>query len=224
MEYNLSFDYAAAIILLILIVALSTVYYTDTDRTKLFRMYTICSLVNAILDIITAYTISYAEYVPDALNIVLNTLYQCSSIVSVSYGVLYFYEYCEARGDKNLLIDRLIRCFYFGMLALNMLFGYMFTFTGHEYVHGPLFLAAYIVPFILVAHAWGNAIYNCKKYELSKLLLTFIFLAVPIACGIMQAIIGSVTLVAFGEALCALIMIFSLETPEYRKLTQTLFE
>ena len=83
MVYNISFDIAAVLVLAVLSIALATVHYTESRRSKLFRVYILTVMINAIMDIITCITISYSGYVSDWLNQVLNTLYQLSSALSV---------------------------------------------------------------------------------------------------------------------------------------------
>ncbi len=55
-----------------------------------------------------------------------------------------------------------------------------------------------------------------------KIIVLFLFL--PTVFTLVQMIVGDTLLIAFGEAFSALIMLFALETPDYRKLMKTLNE
>ena len=63
MHYNISFDIAAILVLIVLAVGMKTVLYTDTRGHKLVRIYVYSVIAFAVIDVITAYTICYGSVV-----------------------------------------------------------------------------------------------------------------------------------------------------------------
>ncbi len=226
MTYNISFDVAAILLLGVLSIALNTVHYTATKRSAMFRRYVYWVMINAALDIVTAYTIDYGKMVPDTLNLVLNTLYQFSSVCTVYVAIRYVAVYGECTTKVDHVIDTILGLIYVGMLTTNLFTGAVFSFRDGEYVHGPLFLGTYVCSFLIVIHMIVTVFVQRRMFTKNKtqfLLISF-FLCLPLIFSISQIIVGNVLLTAFGEAFAALVMLFSLETPDYNALMKTMEE
>lgn len=226
MTYNISFDVASMFILTVLIVALNTVYFTSSKRSKMFLKYVYCVWVNAALDIITAFTIAYGTSVPDFLNQLLNSLYQFSSAYTVYTAIRYVVEYTGCNTKVDRIIDTCLGVIYCLMLAVNVFTGVVFSFEGGQYIHGPLFLGTYICSFLIVVHTMLSVLFNKRDFRDKKVMfyLTIFFLSLPLMFSIAQILIGDVLLTAFGESFAALLMLFSVETPDYNALMKTMQE
>lgn len=224
MNYNISFDIATIAILAVMWVALRTVFFTPSRNSRIFRGFVGMTLINAMLDILTAYTIAYAAQVPDVLNLILNTLYQYTSAFTVYYAIRYVFEYLECADNINRTINHILGTLYLGLLAVNLFTGLVFSFENHEYIHGPLFFGTYILSFLIVIHAFTTVLFKKKTLDRRKSSIVLFFLTLPITFSIIQMIIGDVLLTAFGEAFASMIMLFSLETPDYSKLLKTMDE
>lgn len=224
MSYNISFDIATIAILSVMFVALKTVFYTPSKQSTIFRRFIAMTLINAVLDIITAFTITYASQVPDIANLLLNTVYQFSSAFTVYYAIRYVIVYLDCSKKSNVIINHVIGFSYIGILIINLFTGIVFTFDGHEYVHGPLFFSTYILSFCVVIHAFITTIINRRSIPRTKFRIVLFFLTLPIVFSIIQMLVGNVLLTAFGEAFASMIMLFSLETPDYNKLLATMEE
>lgn len=224
MTYNISFDIATIVISGVLFVALKTVFYTESIRSSVFRKFIAMTLINSVLDILTAYTIAYSSAIPDVLNLLLNTLYQFSSAFTVYYAIRYVFVYIECSKKANIIVNHIIGFSYLGLLTVNIFTGVVFSFKNHEYIHGPLFFFTYILSFTVVIHAFIATISERKKIAKSQYHIVLFFLTLPIAFSVIQMLIGDVLLTSFGEAFASLIMLFSLETPDYNKLLATMEE
>ena len=222
MNYNISFDIATMAILAVMFVALKTVVYTPSFKSVIFRRFIGMTLVNAALDIVTAYTISYSQTVPDALNQILNTIYQFTSAFTVYYAIRYVFEYLECATKLNKIINHICGFSYIGLLSVNVFTGWVFSFENHEYVHGPLFFGTYILSFVVVIHAFLSVFIKRKQFERRQANIVLFFLTLPVTFSIIQMFVGDVLLTAFGEAFASMIMLFSLETPDYTKLLATM--
>ena len=222
MIYNISFDIAALLMISVLAVGLNTVLYTDSPASKSYRRYTYSIIVNALMDIITAYTISYSDRVNDTLNIILNTFYQYSSAFVVFTALWCVLGYLGKTKKIHNLFNYIVGFAYIAMLTLNMFFGFIFTFKNHEYVHGPLFVMTFITAFVLVIHTIVLVIIYRKKLPKSKVLIMIFFLSSPIIFSCIQIFAGNYLLTAFGAAFATMIMLFAMETPDYKKLLKTM--
>ena len=224
MNYNISFDIATMAILAVMYVALRTVVYTPSFKSAIFRRFIGMTLVNAALDIVTAYTISYSQTVPDAFNQILNTIYQFTSAFTVYYAIRYVFEYLECATKFNKIINHICGFSYIGLLSVNVFTGWVFSFENHEYVHGPLFFGTYILSFVVVIHAFLSVFIKRKQFDRRQANIVLFFLTLPVTFSIIQMFVGDVLLTAFGEAFASMIMLFSLETPDYNKLLATMEE
>ena len=74
LKYNISYEVASTIFLIILLCFIRLQYDTHSRLNKEFRKLTLLGLITTILDVTTAVTISYASIVPIEVNILLNTL------------------------------------------------------------------------------------------------------------------------------------------------------
>lgn len=224
MTYNISFDIATIAILAVMYVALRTVVYTPSHKSAIFRRFVAMTLINAALDIVTAYTISYAADIPDVLNQILNTLYQYSSAFTVYYAIRYVFEYLDCANNFNRIVNHILGALYLGLLGINIFTGLVFSFENHTYIHGPLFFGTYIISFLVVIHAFLTVLILRENFDKLMCRIVLFFLTLPITFSIIQMIMGDVLLTSFGEAFASMIMLFSLETPDYNKLLKTMDE
>lgn len=224
MNYNISYDIAAILVLTVLAGGMNTVLYTDTRGSKLVRRYVYCVFASAIIDVITAYTISYGYLVPDVLNLILNTLYQYSSILCVTVAMVAVFNYYPRIGTYGIWINRVLIGLLTAIVTVNLFTGILFRFDNGRYIHGPLYLMAYILSFAIVLHAFYVVYRNRADRPATTSRIVLCFLAIPILFSMAQMIWNDLLLNAFGEAFSALIMLFALETPDYRKLKKTMDE
>ena len=224
MYYNVSFDIAAILILIVIAVGMKTVLYTDTPGHKLVCRYVYAVTVCAVIDVITAYTICYGNLVPDPLNLILNTLYQYSSVFCVAVAMRTILNYYPSASKTSTMINRILIYLLLAFDTLNLFTGWMFRFENGVYIHGKIYYIAYIFSLAIVFHMLFVVLKNRsdRPAAISRIILLFLFL--PTVFIVIQMILGDILLVAFGEAFSALIMLFALETPDYRKLMKTMKE
>ncbi len=222
MYYNISFDIAAILVLIVIAVGMNTVLYTDSTGHKYVRRYVYAVSVAAVFDIITAYTISYGYMVPDVLNVVLNSLYQYTSILCVATAMQTILNYFPGASKNSIMVNRGLIVLLTGFITVNIFTGWLFTFKNGEYIHGQLYAFSYVLSMAIVFHMLFVVIKNRSDQPgvVSRIIILFLFL--PTVYTVMQMILGNILLVSFGEAFSALIMLFALETPDYRKLMKTL--
>ncbi len=224
MYYNISFDIAAILVLLVIAVGMKTVLYTETRGHKLVRIYVYSVIACAVIDIITAYTICYGYMVPDPVNLILNTLYQYSSVFCVAVAMRTILNYYPSASELSVKINRILLYVLTAFITINMFTGWMFRFENGEYLHGKLYLITYIISLAVVFHMLYVVLKNRadRPGVISNIIILFLFL--PTVFTVIQMVFGNILLITFGEAFSALIMLFALETPDYRKLMKTMKE
>ena len=224
MYYNISFDIAAILVLAVIAVGMNTVLYTDTPGHKLVRRYVYAVIACAIIDVITAYTICYGTMIPDSINLILNTIYQYSAVFCVAVAMRTILNYYPSATKTAIWINRVLLYLQVAFVTVNLFTGWLFRFENGVYIHGNLYLVSYVISLAVVFHMLQVVLVNRadRPGVLSRIILLFLFL--PTIFTVIQMIVGDVLLIAFGEAFSALIMLFALETPDYRKLMKTMNE
>ena len=181
-----------------------------------------------MLDVISAVTISYATVVPIGVNILLNTLYFVS-VAALGYQLTYynlFYLYRNSKTSPFMRFNQILICFYAALLICNIFSGCFFYFTEDgAYVKGPAHLAVYISPCYFVMCSAIILIYNFRRFRSWQRLSITLFVVFQISGTVLQMFIFPDTLLAlFMSALGLMMMLFTMETPDYQKLAITIEE
>ena len=227
LDYNIYYEVAAAIFLSFLTGYVRLQYNMKLRSNRLFLRLALSILFNDILDIVTAFTISNADVLPEMLNMVLNTLYLLSCALT---GVILLDYASESL--KNLGIEQekwhikagiIIGIIYFSLIILNFFTACIFDFKGKQYNHGSLYMSIYIIPyFYFVTGSIG--LLKVGYHRGKKVLLSiFAYMSVMIAGALIQIFVAPYTLLnIFAGSVGITILLFSLETPEYEKLNETM--
>ena len=134
LDYNIYYEVAAAIFLSFLTGYVRLQYNMKLRSNRLFLRLALSILFDDILDIVTAFTISNADVLPEMLNMVLNTSYLLSCALT---GVILLDYASESL--KNLGIEQekwhikagiIIGIIYFSLIILNFFTGCIFDFKG----------------------------------------------------------------------------------------------
>lgn len=228
LKYNVCYEVASTIFLIVLLFFIKMQYNTKSILNKEFCKLTWLGLIATILDVTTAITISYAHRIPVQLNTVLNTLYFVS-VALLGYQMMYYdllFIYRNEKKSPFIRFNQFLVGVYFLILLSNMFTGYFFSFSQEgEYVKGPTYLAVYIAPsyfvicsaIILVCHFW--------RFRTWQRIAIFIFAFFQLCGLVLQMFFFPDTLLAlFMSALGLMMMLFTMETPDYQKLAITIEE
>lgn len=226
--YNIDFEVVGVIYVLVIYAALS-IYYSDQSRVnKKFKLVVKCLVVAEIMDIVTAITISYGSMVLPEWNILINTIY---FILTFSLGYC-FLQYVESYVDnsvsmaKSVHINKIGYILFLAILVLNMFTGFLFTFnTNGEYVHGRLYLLVYIIPLYYVLFSVVVLMRNQRFFKTKQKISISVYIIMCFVGPIMQMLFFSnILLSMFTPSIAILIILFSMETPDYQLLMKTLAE
>ena len=104
LKYNISYEVASTIFLIILLFYIRLQYDTNSRLNKEFRKLTWFGLIATILDVTTAVTISYASVIPIEVNSILNSLYFIS-VAALGYQLTYYILFYVYRYSKTSTLN-----------------------------------------------------------------------------------------------------------------------
>ena len=218
LQYNISFDIAGlALILAVLAIHMITYRY-NSPNNRAFQYFLGASVLNGVMDIVTALTISYSGSVPDGLNMVLNVLYQISAGTTAYLGMSYVFSCIGLHTRIGRIVDLSAAAVYLLILLLNTQTNIMFTFINHTYVKGPFFQISYFISLFYVCHAGVVMLLHRRRFSSRQLTLNSFYVTIPCCFAIYQSVHPELLLTYFAGTLSALFMIFSLETADYQRL------
>lgn len=228
LNYNISYEVASTIFLVILLFFIRLQYNMDSDLNKEFRKLTVIGLIATALDVISAITISFPGVVPGLVNLVLNTLY-FASVAALGYQLMYYdFLYVSGKKEKNLFlqINRILVCTYYFVLFLNLFTGWFYSFDREGlYVKGPIYLGIYGAPCYFVTCSTVILLSNFRKFRGWQRVSIMLFVVFQYSGLILQMFVFPDTLLAlFTSALGMMMMLFTMETPDYQKLIITIEE
>ena len=228
LKYNISYEVASIVFFSILFFYISLQYDTHSRLNKEFRKLTLLGLIATIFDVTTAITISYAFAVPVSVNILLNTLYYVA-VAALGYQVWYYNMYYVYRDSiKRLFIwaNQFVILFYIIVLIFNCFIGFFFSFSQKgDYVKGPIHLAVYVIPIYFVIFSAAILICNFGKFSTWQKISISLFVFFQIFGTVLQMFFfPDILLALFMSALGLMMMLFTMETPDYQKLVITIEE
>lgn len=228
LQYNIYFGVSAIIFMLILVVYSKITYNMDSTRNREFYKLTIYVLIADILDVVTAITISYAAVIPPLVNVLLNTCYfGGNSILCYQFLKYSTLSVNWFKGEAKVPVGyRIIMTGQAALLIANIFTGWMFDFdTAGNYIHGPLYAVTYIVPYTCFSLGILRMVRHIKEYSTQQRISIFSFSVIALIGAVLQmGFFPQVLLTSFALSIGLIIVLFSLETPDYQKLMQTMEE
>ena len=228
LKYNISYEVASTIFLVIMLCFFKLQYDTNSKLNNEFRKLIWFGLMATILDVITAITISFASVVPIGVNTVLNTVY-FMAVAVLGYRLAYYnylYVYKNTRTSKIIRFNQIAIGLFAVFLIFNLFSGISFSFSEKgEYVKGPAHIAVYIAASYFVFCSAGIVICNLRKFRMWQRIALSFFVFFQISGIVLQMVFfPDVLLALFMSALGVMMILFTLETPDYQKLVITIDE
>ena len=169
LKYNISYEVASTIFLIILLCFIRLQYDTQSRLNIEFRKLTRFGLIATMLDVISAVTISYAAVVPIEVNTILNTVY-FMSVAILGYQLAYYnylYVYKDTKTSKIIRFNKIVIVIFTVFLTFNAFSGISFSFSvDGEYVKGPAHMAVYISAAYFVLCSSAIIICNLRKFRI----------------------------------------------------------
>lgn len=226
--YNIDFELAGLIFNIAFYIYFSLYYPNRSEINKRFKGLLRLLISAEAMDILTAVTISYGSVIPPVVNIAANTLYFATTF-SLSYLFLQYVKGCVTRdnGKKGeAAFNRIMLLLQYALLFLNMFTGFIFGFNENgEYVHGTIYLLVYLVPLYYTSFSAYILLKNRALFKKKQIFSIAAYIICLLLGVMLQAVVfPDVLLTLFTCSIAIFIIMFSMETPDYQLLTQTLAE
>lgn len=224
MYYNICYEVAAIVILVVLILARFKYFSSDNRVIKQFMNVIIMVLVTSIMNVIAA--LSYSSIIPvgDKLMLLIETIYLIFALLCC-YFQLEVIIMRFAKGSEQIRIYNFILVALMSIvLSINLYKPFVFEYIDHTFMGYPLFNGIYVIYVILFIEMSVLIIMNKDRARLQTVILTSSIMVLPIVCILIQFIDDRILLSEFGATIAFLLYSYSLEDKDYNKLQITLKE
>ena len=225
-SYNLDFDIAAIFILLLEMIYVRVQYSHDRYSSRLFIMLLHSSFLLGIVDIISSLMLS-----GDIQGVSRGVLkFTCSFYYLLSaFTIMVFYRYVVELLDIKLertvsyyVVTYFPFVFTFECLVANYFGNVLFSGGNYGYFsYGPLISVIYYYPVYYFFLTILRLVSNRQRLTLKQWLPVLAYMVSTTVTVITQYLFQNVMVMTFGFALALLIMMLSLETPDYKRLVRT---
>lgn len=225
--HNLSFG-LSAIFYDILICLFLTITYTDSSQTtKAFRRFAYCLMAATVIDTATVATELYTHVVPMTGEYIIHSLNILTATISANAYAEYIVA-CAKVNIKDTLLYKInltvivTQCF---MMIQNVYTGNVFKIAEDgSYSIGMMYIAcSLLLPCYYILLATGFVIVNRKGYTLLQLFSIAVATIMVIVIYLLQLLVlQNVVLIFFAASVALLILLFTLETPDYHRLEKTI--
>ena len=228
LQYNIDFEIMGMMITLVMAIYFRMNYVARVRSDMAFLKMLYCTLAAQTFDMISGYTISLVKPELNILNYILTTGYFFSAFATAVSFERYISSYIpEVVRNKTYELIRksliVIYCIY-GLLNVFTKLSFYFEPDG-SYHHGSLYFAGYIFPALFMMSALFFILYYRKKFTCKQWISSVSFIFIVFIAMVLQATVLPNVYLTYGLVSVSLLMIlFTLETPDYRKLVQTLNE
>ena len=225
--YNIYFEAAAIAFMIVVNIFLRMRYAAETEVNREFRKLAVYVLIACILDVFTAVTISYGAHISPTVNLLFNTVYTGMNIISGFQFLRYVSAYVYQEKQKRWIhLNKIFYILCFLSLAINLFNGIIFTFDeGGNYIHGPLYILVYAVPYYYIVFSVGLVLYHFKMFEIKQSISIIALFLLGMAGSIAQILFfPNVLLSHFSMSVGLLACMFTMETPDYQLLMKTMGE
>ena len=228
LQYNITLEVAAVLYTLMMYIFLVIQYPVKTEMNREFRHLVVLCCWTTILDVVTGITISYGAWIPPILNSLLNTVYLLVSAIYgyqfVYYALCFVYEAPESQ--LSMRRNQVVCGLYIVLLFVNLFTGWVFSFNEQgQYVHGPVYLISFILPFYFMLFAAFHFFRKNDKCSMRQKIALWMGVGISMAGCLIQAIfLPDILMGMFAVSLAMFIMLFTLETPNFQLLNETMEE
>ena len=205
-----------------------TITYTDASRTtKAFRKFAYYLGVATVIDVFTEGAIIFSSSVPVVWHYVLIAF----NILSATVAANAYAEYIVACANVDIK-DTLLHKINLAVVILQCFILVQNVYTGNVYTYQPdvgtqygsfYFASAFLLPCYYVLLATGFTAVNHQCYTVIQLFSIGIATFIVIATYFIQTFIFTdIVLIFFSASVAMLVLFFSLETPDYHMLENTI--
>ena len=228
LKYNIDFEIMGMLVTLVITYYFHVSYVESNRSDKAFKKLLYFILGAEFFDMFTAFTFSLEDPKLNVINVILTTVYFMFAAATAVEFEGYIASYIDVViGNKIYMMIRRV------VFVLYVLHGFLNPFTklafyfddNGVYHHGPLYILGYAIPGLFAVSALFNIIRYRKCFDKKQWVSSVAFILVVFFTMFLQFFVFPDVYLTYGLIPIALLMmLFSLETPDYRKLTNTLDE
>lgn len=227
--HNIDFVIAAIFVLLIIYFSVGRKYSRISTSNRMFYRMVNTAMIQSVADIIMNVTETYTEVFPPTVAGWCRTVFNLLTVILTYYAYAYVKAYSVE--NENSRKQKIMDIFVGVLLTSFVVLGFVNLFTGivsyiddaGEFHNGPLYVSNYIVPFILMIFIMITAIDRRKCYTKEQFRAIIFFLVLVSAGVALEFLLHyEVLTIMFGVSLAILIIQLSLETPDYKKMTEAM--
>ena len=229
--HNIDFVIAAICVLLIIYLSVGRKYSRISQSNRMFYRMVNTAMIQSVVDIFMNVVETYTNIFPSQIAGWSRTVFNLLTVILTYYAYAYVKAYSEEqknnRGQKIMDICVGIMLISFVLLGIYNLFSGVVSYIDDEGVfhNGPLYITNYIVPLILLIFILITAIQRKKYYTRDQFRAIVFFIVLVLAGVAMEFLLNyQVLTIMFGVSLALLIIQLSLETPDYKKMNETMDE
>ena len=228
LKYNIDYEIMGMLVTIVIAIAFRMNYVSRTRSDMAFMKLVHWILAAQALDMITAITFSFEDPRYNLFNLIMTTGYfLCAFATSVCFE-RYIVSYIPERKFNKIyeIIRKGMIVVYLIQAATNPFTKLSFYFTDEGiYLHGPIYYIGYIMPGIFALISLYHIVRYRRFFSKKQWIASVSFHFVVFGAMILQATVFPDIYLTYGLIpISLLVIMFSLETPDYRKLLSTMEE
>lgn len=228
LAYNIDFEVYALIMTIFLYGETCVHYPGKTHKNRIFRVMVLMVILTEVFDLASAVAVTYGAQIPHMLNMIINSGYFMLGLV-LSYLLQYYLQRAFVPEDGKSIFLRANKYILIVMelsFIPNLFLGYYFTISPQgDYLRGSFYLLQHLVSCWFILCASATLLFNHKIMKKSQLFSGCLFILLYFVAVLLQTFwFSDIYIIMPAVSIMLLVVVFSLESPDFMQLQRTLEE
>jgi len=225
LEYNLFFEMAAIPLDIVICLFIFLRHKKKTPTNVTLKRFAVIVTLATTVDVATAVVTSAKAAVPNVVHYIFNTVDSMLAAASGVAFIYYIYTYVKGEFKGRYIVVHILIIIDYILLLTNPITKLVFEYdSAGNYIHKELFLlVAYVFPILFFIIGSVYMFTHWRNYRRSQIIAMIIAIVLSGICFVLQMLFFDDTLITFYIASIGLLIIyFSMETPYYEQLIDTM--
>lgn len=230
--HNIDYVIAALCVLIVVFVTVGRKYRGISKSNKVFFLLLITSIFMCVVDILMNVFETYTNIFAYEYSYLCRFLYNSCTVLLSIFSYLYVKSYSPQKEKVHLLrklmdlIVWILTIVYVILALINFNNGWIMYFDANGGYHtGRLYYIVYAVPMVLLVFMIIVTLEEKKNYSKTQLRAIMVYILLVVVGVVYEAVFAGDTLtIMFAISLAILVIQFSLETPDYKKMNDAIEE
>ena len=225
LEYNLFFEMAAIPLDIVICLFIFLRHKKNTPTNVTLKRFAVIVTLATSVDVATAVVTSAKAAVPNVVHYIFNTVDSMLAAASGVAFIYYIYTYVKGEFKGRYIVVHILIIIDYILLLTNPITKLVFEYdSAGNYIHKELFLlVAYVFPILFFIIGSVYMFTHWRNYRRSQIIAMIIAIVLSGICFVLQMLFFDDTLITFYIASIGLLIIyFSMETPYYEQLIDTM--